>query len=390
MRAKLNGAVCLLGSATPSLESFFNAQEGKYRLLQLTERVDARKLPHIDIVDLRIEAAKQRTLPALSGKLVRAMQDRFEKREQTILFINRRGYSSSMLCTKCGHVEECVHCSVAMTYHRADEVLRCHFCGGRAAGAAALPEVRRARHPLARARHAARGGGGEARAARARIERMDADTMTKKNRFREVHAAVRAGKIDVLVGTQMIGKGLDFPNVTLVGLIDADISMHNPGFSRATPADLSSAAGARCGPRAGADDRAGERAMRADVHRRRRRRSSFRGARTSPASRRANWRCERVFTTRRSGTSSTTCFAGRNPGQTSSSSPSSGPSWWQKTLRERGGSCVGRRRRRSRRSMTSIAGSCCGISPNAVDEGRARPSRNSAPIFAWPDDITHR
>src|SRR5581483_1965470 len=111
MRAKLNGAVCVLGSATPSLESFHNAQSGKYRLLQLPQRVDARKLPFIDIVDLRIESLKQRTLPALAGKLVRAMQDRFEKREQTILFINRRGYSASMQCKKCGHVEECTHCS---------------------------------------------------------------------------------------------------------------------------------------------------------------------------------------------------------------------------------------------------------------------------------------
>ena len=107
MRAKLARAVCVLGSATPSLESFSNAQAGKYQLLELKQRVDARKLPHIDIVDLRIEAAKQRALPALSGKLVAAMQDRFAKREQTILFINRRGYSSAMLCTKCGHVEEC-------------------------------------------------------------------------------------------------------------------------------------------------------------------------------------------------------------------------------------------------------------------------------------------
>ncbi len=255
MRAKLNGAVCLLGSATPSLESFSNALAGKYRLLQLTQRVDARKLPHIDVVDLRIEAMKQRTLPALSGKLVRAMQDRFEKREQTILFINRRGYSSSMLCTKCGHVEECAHCSVAMTYHRADEVLRCHFCDDHRPAPlrcpkCGAPDIRWRGLGTQRVEEAVKRA-----LPRARIERMDADTMAKKNRFREVLAQFRAGKIDVLVGTQMIGKGLDFPNVTLVGLVDADISMHIPDFraNERTFQLLVQVAG-----RAGRGDRAGE------------------------------------------------------------------------------------------------------------------------------------
>jgi primosomal protein N' (replication factor Y) (superfamily II helicase) len=255
MRAKLNGALCLLGSATPSLESFLNAQIGKYRLLELTERVDARKLPYIDVVDMKIEAMKQRTLPALSGKLVRAMQDRLEKREQTILFINRRGYSSSMLCTECGHSEECDHCSIAMTYHRTDETLRCHLCGAQRPAPLVCPKCR---SPKIRWR-----GLGTQRVEeavrrvlpRARIERMDTDTMGKKNRFREILGQFRTGKIDVLVGTQMIGKGLDFPNVTLVGLIDADISMHIPDFraNERTFQLLVQVAG-----RAGRGDRAGE------------------------------------------------------------------------------------------------------------------------------------
>lgn len=255
MRAKLADAVCLLGSATPSLESFTNAQAGKYRLLQLTQRVDARKLPFIDVVDMRIEAMKQRTLPALSGRLVHAMHERFEKREQTILFINRRGYSSSMLCTKCGHVEECEHCSITMTYHRADEMLRCHLCGAARDAPVRCPKCR---EPDIRWR-----GLGTQRVEeavrrvlpRARIERMDTDTMSKKNRFREVLAQFRAGRIDILVGTQMIGKGLDFPNVTLVGLIDADISMHVPDFraNERTFQLLVQVAG-----RAGRGDRAGE------------------------------------------------------------------------------------------------------------------------------------
>jgi primosomal protein N' (replication factor Y) len=255
MRAKLNRAFCLLGSATPSLESFANALAGKYQLLELTQRVDARKLPHMDIVDMKIEAMKQRTLPALSGKLVRAMQDRLEKREQTILFINRRGYSSSMLCTECGHAEECDHCSITMTYHRTDETLRCHLCGAQRPAPVVCPKCR---SPKIRWR-----GLGTQRVEeavrrvlpRARIERMDTDTMGKKNRFREILGQFRTGKIDVLVGTQMIGKGLDFPNVTLVGLIDADISMHIPDFraNERTFQLLVQVAG-----RAGRGDRAGE------------------------------------------------------------------------------------------------------------------------------------
>ncbi|MDO8545558.1 MAG: primosomal protein N' [Opitutaceae bacterium] len=255
VRAKASGAHCLLGSATPSLESFHNAQSGKYRLLQLTERVDNRKLPHIDIVDLRIEAMKQRHLPTLSGRLVEAMQDRFARREQTILFINRRGYSSSMQCKKCGHVEECLHCSIAMTYHRTDETLRCHLCGDQRPAPlrcpkCAAPDIRWRGLGTQRVEEAVRRA-----LPRARIERMDTDTMSRKNRFREVLSQFRSGKIDVLVGTQMIGKGLDFPNVTLVGLVDADMSMHVPDFraNERTFQLLVQVAG-----RAGRGDRAGE------------------------------------------------------------------------------------------------------------------------------------
>ncbi len=230
MRAKIAGAICLLGSATPSLESFLNAQSGKYKLVELKQRVDARKLPFIDIVDLKIEAMKQRSLPLLSRKLVDAMQNRFALKEQTILFINRRGYSSSMLCTKCGHTEECEHCSIAMTYHRSDETLRCHLCGAQKPAPlrcpkCAAPDIRWKGLGTQRIEEAVKRV-----LPRARIERMDTDTMSKKNRFREVLSQFRAGKIDVLVGTQMIGKGLDFPNVTLVGLVDADMSMHVPDF----------------------------------------------------------------------------------------------------------------------------------------------------------------
>ncbi len=255
MRAKLTGAVCLLGSATPSLESYANAAAGKYHLLALTRRVDEKKLPAIDIVDMRIEVMRSRGLTALSRRLVEEMQARFERREQTILFINRRGYSSSMLCVKCGHTETCAHCSIALTYHRVDETLRCHLCGEQRPAPArcpqcGAPDIRWRGLGTQRVEEAVRRV-----LPRARIERMDADTMSRKNRFRQLLGEFRLGKIDVLVGTQMIGKGLDFPNVTLVGLVDADLSMHVPDFraNERTFQLLVQVAG-----RAGRGDRAGE------------------------------------------------------------------------------------------------------------------------------------
>jgi primosomal protein N' (replication factor Y) (superfamily II helicase) len=255
MRAKLNQAHCLLGSATPSLESFANAEAGRYGLVRLRQRIDSRRLPDIDIVDMRIEVARSRGLVTLSRPLVDAMFKRLERREQTILFINRRGYSSSMLCTKCGHVEECPHCSIAMTYHRSDERLRCHLCAHERPAPArcpqcGAPEIRWRGLGTQRVEEAVRRV-----LPKARVERMDTDTMIRKNRFREVLSRFRAGQIDILVGTQMIGKGLDFPNVTLVGLIDADISMHLPDFraNERTFQLLVQVAG-----RAGRGDRAGQ------------------------------------------------------------------------------------------------------------------------------------
>lgn len=254
-RAKLANATCLLGSATPSLESFANVRGGKYRLNVLTKRVDDKKMPDIQIVDMRIEVMRQRGLVTLSRLLVDHMQGRFERREQTILFINRRGYSSSMQCRKCGHVEQCPHCSVAMTYHRADETLKCHLCGHQRGSPVvcpkcAAPDIRWRGLGTQRVEEAVRRV-----LPRARLERMDTDTMSKKQRFREILSDFRAGKIDVLIGTQMIGKGLDFPNVTLVGLVDADLSMHVPDFraNERTFQLLVQVAG-----RAGRGDRAGE------------------------------------------------------------------------------------------------------------------------------------
>src|ERR1700678_2667857 len=230
MRSRLCGAQCLLGSATPSLESHANAVAGKYRLLRLTQRVDSRSLPSFTVVDMRIEVTRQRGATALSRQLVDAIQSRFARGEQTILFINRRGYGSSMQCRKCGSVEECPHCSISMTYHRTDETLRCHLCGEQRpaplrCAKCGAPDIRWRGLGTQRVEEAVRRV-----MPGARVVRMDTDTMTRKNLFREILGDFRRGKIDVLVGTQMIGKGLDFPNVTLVGLVDADLSMHIPDF----------------------------------------------------------------------------------------------------------------------------------------------------------------
>ncbi len=229
-RAMLNQAVCLLGSATPSLESFLNARSGKYNLLRLNKRIDDRKMPHIHIVDMRRELLKKRGTVTVSDFLAEKLRERFASREQSILFINRRGYSSSMVCRECGYVAECNHCSVTQTYHRNDETLRCHLCGETQDAPYRCPEC---------GSEAIRWRGlGTQRVEEvvkrilpsARVVRMDADAMAKKNLFREILSEFRLGRIDVLVGTQMIGKGLDFPNVTLVGLIDADLSLHIPDF----------------------------------------------------------------------------------------------------------------------------------------------------------------
>jgi primosomal protein N' (replication factor Y) (superfamily II helicase) len=255
MRAKLAGALAVLGSATPSLESYANAGAGKYRLLALPRRVDERRLPDLDIVDMRVELTRQRQFAALSRRLVDAMQDRFARKEQTILFINRRGYSSSLLCPKCGQVETCPHCSIALTYHRVGEILRCHLCGEERPAPArctqcGAPDIRWRGLGTQRVEEAVRRV-----LPRARLARLDADTMSGRHRFRQILGDFRRGRIDILVGTQMIAKGLDFPNVTLVGLVDADLSLHVPDFraSERTFQLLVQVAG-----RAGRGDRAGE------------------------------------------------------------------------------------------------------------------------------------
>ena len=228
LRAQMEGCACLLGSATPSLESFHNAQLGKYELLRMTQRVDDKKMPFIRIMDMRMESKKKGSI--LSERLITAVNDRLAKKEQTILFLNRRGFSTSLLCEKCGHVCECPNCSVGLTFHRAAGRVVCHICGHQAVAPSKCPECRDPGIKYS--------GTGTEKVEdivtkcfpKAVVKRLDADVMTRKDVFRETLGAFKVGKIDILVGTQMIAKGLHFPNVTLVGIINADLSLHLPDF----------------------------------------------------------------------------------------------------------------------------------------------------------------
>ena len=230
VRAKMENCVVVLGTATPSLESYANAQRGKYLLSQLTQRIDGCHMPLIRIVDLRLERRKEKAAAILSEKLRTAIADRLTKSEQTILFLNRRGFSTSLLCSHCGKARDCPNCSVALTFHRANARLSCHLCGHSAAVPKRCPECREDALIYA-------GFGTEkvestvsAIFPEAVVKRMDADSMTRKEAYRETLHAFRSGKIDILVGTQMIAKGLHFPNVTLVGIINADLALHLPDF----------------------------------------------------------------------------------------------------------------------------------------------------------------
>ncbi len=229
-RAMLDGALCLLGSATPSLETMRNAESGKYELLRLSERVDGQPLPTVQVVDMRVEARRRDSHPLFSHVLIEKVRGRLERREQTILFLNRRGYSRAIQCPDCGEAIQCPHCAIAMTFHRETDSLMCHLCGREDPVPPRCPSC-------GSINHRRKGFGTEQveTAARevfrnARIVRLDADTMKRKNLFRNILHDFRIGRIDILIGTQMVAKGLDFPNVTLVGVIDADTGLHLEDF----------------------------------------------------------------------------------------------------------------------------------------------------------------
>jgi primosomal protein N' (replication factor Y) len=230
VRAHLDGCAIVLGSATPSSESYQNALSGKYRLAQLSSRVDNRRLPMIRIVDMRQEYLKQKHLPLISNVLATAIDARLTKKEQSILFLNRRGFATSLVCNQCGYVCECPNCSVALTFHLAENRLKCHLCGHTAVAPRKCPKcgdpsIRYAGFGTEKIE-----GAVQKLFPSAAVARMDADSMGRKDAYRKTLHAFRIGEIDILIGTQMIAKGLDFPNVTLVGIINADIGLHMPDF----------------------------------------------------------------------------------------------------------------------------------------------------------------
>jgi primosomal protein N' (replication factor Y) len=232
MRGRMEQAVVVLGSATPSLESFYNARQGKYALLELAARADDRKLPIVRVIDMRQELRHHKGPPVLSLRLKEAITARLERGEQVMLFLNRRGYATVLQCLRCGWVAGCPNCSVSLTFHRAAAKLCCHVCGYEAGAPARCPEPR-CGDPSIRY-----SGLGTQRVEetlaklfpQARTRRMDSDAMSRKDDYRRILGDFRAGKLDILVGTQMIAKGLHFPNVTLVGIVHADLGLHMPDF----------------------------------------------------------------------------------------------------------------------------------------------------------------
>jgi primosomal protein N' (replication factor Y) len=229
MRSKLEGAVCILGSATPSLESFSNAKNGRYRYLRIANRVDHRPLPSVEIVDTR---GREKT-GSYTPQLISAARDRLAKKEQTLLLLNRRGFSSVLICGDCGNALKCPSCSVSLTFHKNERKLKCHYCDFYTAPPATCPVCKGASlKPL---------GAGTQRIEEevagilpgARIARMDSDSVRGRNAYDELLGRVDRGEIDVLLGTQMIAKGHDFPAVTLVGVVDADVGLNVPDFRSA-------------------------------------------------------------------------------------------------------------------------------------------------------------
>jgi len=253
-RARLEGCPVVLGSATPSVESHANALAGKYARLALPSRVGPQGLPKVEIVDRRA-VLKAGGDAILSPALRAALESRLERGEQSLVLLNRRGYATSLLCRECGQQAMCPNCSVALTLHHGGRTALCHYCGHERPSPTACPSCQGAYLRLS--------GYGTERVAeavaaavpKARVDRLDRDRASRRGAVASVLAAFEAGKIDVLVGTQMIAKGHDFPRVTLVGVIDADVGLGLPDFRSAerTFQLLTQVAG-----RAGRGDAAGE------------------------------------------------------------------------------------------------------------------------------------
>ena len=238
IRAKLNNAVVILGSATPSLESFYNVRQGKYALLELRSRATQTKQPVVEIVDMLQEMRPsskyvKRETPEtrfLSSKLISYIDDALKKKQSTILLQNRRGYSAYLECQDCGFVKKCVNCDITLIYHKVKEHLRCHYCG--------YTESVPGKCEVCGSTNLILKGTGTEKVEeeikrlfpKSKMKRMDADTVKYKDAHRKILKSFHEGEFDILVGTQMISKGLDFPNVNLVGVVSADIGLLNPDF----------------------------------------------------------------------------------------------------------------------------------------------------------------
>lgn len=229
LRAQYNGCKLVLGSATPSVETYQKAAEGEYELVSLPDRINARPLPEVELVDLRREVRRGNASP-----FSQVLQDKLERclcgGNQAILFLNRRGFSQTVICRNCGYVAKCEHCDVALTYHSEEDCLKCHYCGTRYHTLTGCPECG--------GKHVRFVGTGTQRVVselkklypEARILRMDNDTTSGKEGHYKILKQFADREADILVGTQMVAKGHDFPSVTLVGILDADMSLHFPDY----------------------------------------------------------------------------------------------------------------------------------------------------------------
>jgi primosomal protein N' (replication factor Y) (superfamily II helicase) len=233
MRAKMSNAVVVLGSATPSLESYFNATKNKYALIELPDRVEQRPLPEVEIVDMRLEFQETGREQVISRKLAAEIQQRLDRKEQVMVLLNRRGYSPVVLCRTCGKKLECMNCAIALTHHKRENKMVCHYCGYTApvpkacvhcgseyvyflgTGSEKLEELLHGMFP------------------QARIARLDRDTVRGHEDFERALNALNEGELDVVVGTQMIAKGHDIHGVTLVGVVGADVALGLPDFRAA-------------------------------------------------------------------------------------------------------------------------------------------------------------
>jgi primosomal protein N' (replication factor Y) len=230
MRGHLEKCAVVLGTATPAMETWLNVQKGKYAVAHLAKRVSGRPMPRVQVVDMRVEKASKGHVQIFSGVLLEALKLRLERGEQSILFLNRRGYANALVCPSCGEAAACDACSVSFTYHQSDACLRCHICGKWKPVPAVCPACGDPAFKYA--------GFGTQRVElalqncfqQARILRMDADVTSRKHSHDELLSIFKSGRADILIGTQMIAKGLDFPNVTLVGVLSADMSLHMPDF----------------------------------------------------------------------------------------------------------------------------------------------------------------